>query len=64
VLAEVAQGKTNAAIADALFVTKRAVEKNVNSIFAKLALGTGDDVSKRVKAALIFLAETEQTPAR
>jgi DNA-binding NarL/FixJ family response regulator len=57
VLAEIAQGKSNTAIADALFLTKRAVEKHINSIFLKLGLGSADDVSKRVKAALMFLAE-------
>lgn len=56
VLAEIAQGKSNAAIASALYLTKRAVEKHVNSIFMKLKLGSSEDVSRRVKAALIFLA--------
>jgi DNA-binding NarL/FixJ family response regulator len=56
VLAEIAQGKSNGAIADSLYLTKRAVEKHVNSIFMKLDLGTDGDVSRRVKAALIFLA--------
>jgi DNA-binding NarL/FixJ family response regulator len=57
VLSEIAQGKSNTAIADALFLTKRAVEKHINAIFAKLGLGYADDVDKRVKATLIFLAE-------
>jgi DNA-binding NarL/FixJ family response regulator len=56
VLAEVAQGKSNAAIADSLVLTKRAVEKHINSIFTKLELGSPDDTSRRVKAALLFLA--------
>jgi hypothetical protein len=34
-------------------VSKRSVEKHLNSIFLKLGLGAADDVSKRVKAALI-----------
>ena len=38
VLAEIAQGKSNAAIAEALFLTKRAVEKHINAIFMKLGL--------------------------
>jgi DNA-binding NarL/FixJ family response regulator len=62
VLAAIAQGKSNASIAEELSLTKRTVEKNVNSIFLKLALGHADDVSKRVKAVLIFLAETDATP--
>jgi DNA-binding NarL/FixJ family response regulator len=62
VLAELAQGKSNAAIAEALSLTKRSVEKHVNAIFLKLGLGHANDVSKRVEAALIFLAETHKTP--
>jgi DNA-binding NarL/FixJ family response regulator len=62
VLAEIAQGKSNSVIADELFLTKRSIEKHVNSIFLKLGLGNADDVSKRVKAALSFLAETHTSP--
>jgi DNA-binding NarL/FixJ family response regulator len=58
VLSEIAQGKSNAAIADSLVLTKRAVEKHINSIFLKLGLADADDVSKRVKATLLFLDET------
>jgi len=57
VLSEIAQGKSNTAIAETLFLTKRAVEKHINSIFIKLGLGDANDVSKRVKATLMFLAE-------
>ena len=57
VLAEMAQGKSNTAIAESLVLTKRAVEKHINSIFMKLGLAASDDVSKRVKATLLFLAE-------
>lgn len=57
VLAEIASGKSNSAIADSLVLTKRAVEKHINAIFMKLGLAESDDVSKRVKATLIFLAE-------
>ena len=60
VLAEIATGKSNAAIADDLVLTKRAVEKHVNSIFAKLALPASEDTSRRVRAALLFLAEEDQ----
>ena len=63
VLAEIAQGKSNAVIAEELVLTKRSVEKHVNSIFLKLSLGSADDVSKRVKATLIFLAETQAMPS-
>jgi DNA-binding NarL/FixJ family response regulator len=58
VLAEVAEGKSNAAIAESLVLTKRAVEKHIHSIFMKLGLADSEDVSKRVKATLIFLART------
>jgi DNA-binding NarL/FixJ family response regulator len=59
VLAEIAKGKSNAAIADTLVLTKRAVEKHINSIFLKLNLSDAEDVSKRVKATLLFLAEAD-----
>src|SRR4051795_11421314 len=62
-LAEIAQGKSNDAIAESLFLTKRAVEKHINSIFMKLNLAEAPDVSRRVKAALLFLAETGSTPS-
>jgi DNA-binding NarL/FixJ family response regulator len=61
ILGQIAQGKTNAAIAESLVLTKRAVEKHVNSIFLKLNLTYAEDVSRRVRAALIYVAE--QGPA-
>jgi DNA-binding NarL/FixJ family response regulator len=63
VLSEIAQGKSNTAIAEALFLTKRAVEKHINSIFLKLGLADAEDVSKRVKAALMFLADSGEIAA-
>jgi DNA-binding NarL/FixJ family response regulator len=57
VLGEMAQGKSNAAIATALALTKRAVEKHVGSIFMKLELSDEDMVSRRVAAVLLYLAE-------
>jgi DNA-binding NarL/FixJ family response regulator len=56
-LGEIAAGKSNGAIAESLVLTKRAVEKHVNSIFSKLDLPETQDVSRRVKATLIFLSE-------
>ena len=56
-LAEIATGKSNGAIAESLVLTKRAVEKHVNAIFSKLNLPETEHVSRRVKATLIFLAE-------
>lgn len=61
-LAEIAAGKSNGAIAESLFLTKRAVEKHVNAIFAKLNLPQTADVSRRVKATLIFLSEEGLDP--
>jgi DNA-binding NarL/FixJ family response regulator len=57
-LAEIAQGKSNEAIAESLVLTKRAVEKHINAIFMKLNLAGAPDVSSRVTAALMFLAES------
>jgi DNA-binding NarL/FixJ family response regulator len=57
VLSEIAQGKSNTAIAASLFLTKRAVEKHIHSIFLKLGLADAEDVSKRVQATLMFLAD-------
>jgi len=57
ILALIAEGLSNAAIADALVVTKRAVERHVNAIFLKLGLRDSQDVSRRVKAALVYLAD-------
>jgi DNA-binding NarL/FixJ family response regulator len=56
VLAQVATGKSNAAIAASLFLTKRAVEKHINAIFMKLDLRETGDTSRRVKATLMFLS--------
>jgi DNA-binding NarL/FixJ family response regulator len=61
ILAEMAQGKSNSAIAAALFVTERAVEKHTNSIFAKLGLSEERDVNRRVKAVLVYLSN-QDTP--
>ena len=58
ILAFVARGYSNQAIADELVLTKRAVEKHINAIFLKLDLTEAQDVSRRVKAALIYLAES------
>ena len=57
VLAEIAQGKSNTAIAESLVLSKRAVEKHIHSIFFKLGLTDEEEVSRRVKAALLLLAE-------
>jgi DNA-binding NarL/FixJ family response regulator len=56
ILALIAEGRSNAAIAEELVVTKRAVERHINSIFMKLDLRDAADVSRRVKAALLYLS--------
>jgi DNA-binding NarL/FixJ family response regulator len=57
VLAEIAQGKNNAAVAASLVLSERAVEKHINSLFSKLGLSEEPEVHRRVKAVLLFLAE-------
>lgn len=57
VLALLAEGRSNAAVADGLVLSERAVEKHINSIFAKLGLPEARDAHRRVKAVLLFLAE-------
>ncbi len=52
-----ATGKSNAAIAEELVLTKRAVEKHVGAIFAKLGLPDEDQVSRRVAAVLLYLSD-------
>ena len=59
-LAEMAQGKNNAAIAASLVITERSVEKIIHSIFQKLGLSWQQEVHRRVKAVLLYLAEDER----
>lgn len=59
VLALLAQGKSNAGIAESLGITKRAVEKHIHAIFMKLGLAGAENVSHRVKAALVYLTENQ-----
>jgi DNA-binding NarL/FixJ family response regulator len=58
VLAEIAKGGTNAAVGEALFISPRSVEKHVNSIFMKLDLSHETDTNRRVRAVLLYLADT------
>lgn len=60
VLGKMAQGKSNAAIAESLVLTKRTVEKHVGSIFLKLGLQDEEIVSRRVAAVLLYLSEDSQ----
>lgn len=58
-LASIATGQSNAAIADSLFLTTGAVAEQARSIFAKLKLTEGQDASHRARAILVFLAEEQ-----
>jgi DNA-binding NarL/FixJ family response regulator len=58
VLEQMAQGKNNASIARSLFLSERAVEKHINSLFHKLNLSEETDVHRRVMAVLAFLRES------
>jgi DNA-binding NarL/FixJ family response regulator len=59
VLAEIAQGRNNAAVGAALGLSERAVEKHISSVFSKLGLSEEPDTHRRVKAVLLYLAEAE-----
>jgi DNA-binding NarL/FixJ family response regulator len=59
ILSEMAQGKSNAAIAESVALSERAVEKHITSILTKLGLFEEKDVNRRVKAVLVFLAAKE-----
>lgn len=58
VLAVIAKGRNNTAIAASLVITERAVEEHINSLFSKLSLAQEDGSHKRVMAALTYLAST------
>jgi DNA-binding NarL/FixJ family response regulator len=59
VLGEVAQGKSNEAVARSLFLSERAVEKHINALFAKLGLAVAPEVNRRVTAVLLWLSERD-----
>jgi DNA-binding NarL/FixJ family response regulator len=58
VLREMAEGRNNAAIAETLVLTERSVEKAIHSVFGKLGLTWETAVHKRVKAVILYLAES------
>jgi DNA-binding NarL/FixJ family response regulator len=60
VLRRMAEGKNNASIGTDLVVTERSVEKAINSIFMKLGLTWEPAVHKRVKAVILYLAESDR----
>jgi DNA-binding NarL/FixJ family response regulator len=55
VLASMAEGRSNAAIASRLFVTDKAISKHINNIFSKLGLPPSEDDNRRVLAVLAYL---------
>ncbi len=57
VLKAMAEGQTNRAISEELFVSQRAVERHLTSIFQKLDLSGGDGGHRRVLAVLAYLRE-------
>jgi len=59
VLARIAEGMSNSAIASSLVLSKGAVEKHINAIFTKLPLAQKTEVSRRVAATLLYLSEQE-----
>lgn len=60
VLGSMAEGRSNASIADVLFISQSAVEKHINSIFSKLALSSDEtDTHRRVAAVLAFLRSSD-----
>src|SRR6266536_3351763 len=63
VLEQMAQGKNNAAIARSLYLTERAIEKHINSLFHKLGLSEETEIHRRVVAVLTFVREQGPGPA-
>jgi DNA-binding NarL/FixJ family response regulator len=61
ILRLLAEGRSNVAIASELGLSTRTVEHAINAIFPKLGLRRSDDVNRRVKAALLYLAGSESS---
>ncbi|WP_214109340.1 response regulator transcription factor [Acrocarpospora catenulata] len=57
VLAQIAQGKSNAAVGETLYLSEKSVEKHISVVFAKLGLESTPEVNRRVLAVLLYLAE-------
>lgn len=64
VLEVMAEGRTNAAIAETLFISNSAVEKHINSIFAKLGLSPGESETHRRVAAVLAFLRTHELPTK
>ena len=63
VLGQMAEGKSNGAIAESLVLSKRAVEKHVGAIFLRLGLADEEVVSRRVTAVLLYLGDRDERVA-
>jgi len=61
VMGLIAEGRSNAAIAATMFITGKAVDKHINSIFTKLDLPLDSDDNRRVLAVLRYLQDTANT---
>ena len=59
VLAQLAEGRSNTAIAEALFIAERTVETHTTQIFQKLGLSASSDTHRRVLAVLAYLRSTD-----
>lgn len=60
VLAEIARARSNAAIADVLFISERSVEKHVAAILWKLGIVDDGSTNRRVSAALVYVRHTAE----
>jgi DNA-binding NarL/FixJ family response regulator len=61
VLAEIAKGASNSTVGERLFISERAVERHINSIFSKLDLTESHDRNRRVAAVLVFLSDVSHS---
>ena len=64
VLQLIAQGHNNASIAETLFIAEKSVETYINSIYQDLGVSGEHGIHARVKAALVFLEESEEPRQR
>lgn len=58
ILGDIAAGRSNAAIAQQRGLTQRAVEKHVSEVFGRLGIANDETISRRVRATLLYLAES------
>ncbi len=58
VLEQMASGRTNASIAQTLYMSERSVEKHISAVFLKLGLVDEGEINRRVMAVLAFVEAT------